>query len=135
MQALRFYFRRHQMLATILVCAALCMKAVVPAGFMLQADSRALTMSLCQDAPGAAVLKIALPASDQVPDTTGKHLGHEGVCPFSALTLVSLTGADAAMLAALLAFVLALGTPTVRRPALPPAPYLRPPMRAPPRPC
>ena len=41
--------REHRRLAAILVALALCMKALVPAGFMIGASARLITVEICAD--------------------------------------------------------------------------------------
>ncbi|MCB5426446.1 hypothetical protein H0274_14370 [Altererythrobacter sp. CC-YST694] len=130
MTALRAFLSRHRILAIALVMTALCMKALIPTGFMLGQHSRVLTVEICSDSLGHPVTaQLVIPVKD----------GHEGEkskgeCPYSSLAMASLTGTNPALLALALAFVLALGFA-----APPPLPTLqfhhaRPPLRGPPAP-
>ncbi len=128
---MRALLLQHRFLAILVVMAALCMKIVVPTGFMIGQNSKVLTVQLCTDSLGHAVTaKIAIPMKGEPGDSSGKQGKAE--CPFASLSMASMTGADPALLALALAFILALGfapTPT----SLPKrVSYLRPPLRGPP---
>lgn len=131
MALLRAFFLRHPALAALLVVGALCMRVLVPSGYMIGQNSKVFTIQLCHDGlDGPAPKQMVIPmksGSSDMGDRQGK-----GDCPFSALSMASVSGADAALLVAALAFVLALGFV-----ALEPAPpgrifHLRPPLRGPP---
>lgn len=131
MNLMRAFLLRHRAMAFFLVLAALCMKIVVPTGFMIGQNSKVLTVQLCTDGLGHAVTaKIAIPMNGEPSDSSGKQGKAE--CPFASLSMASMTGADTALLALALAFILALGF----TPAPPPHPrrifHLRPPLRGPP---
>jgi hypothetical protein len=131
MQVLRAFFMRHRALAILVVMAALCMKVVVPTGFMIGQNSKVLTVQLCTDGLGHAVTaKIAIPMKGEPSDSTGKQ--GKGDCPFSSLSMASMAGADAALLALALAFILALGFTPALTSLLKRVSYLRPPLRGPP---
>ena len=133
MNLVRTYFLRHRALAILLVMATLCMKVFVPAGFMIGQDSKVLTVQLCNDGLGHSLTKqIAIPMNGEPSDSSGKHGKADGACPFSALSMASLSGADSALLAIALAFILALAfAPT--QVAVPKRVFhLRPPLRGPP---
>ncbi|HIQ17418.1 MAG TPA: hypothetical protein EYH41_05390 [Novosphingobium capsulatum] len=74
--------------------------------------------------------KIAIPMKGEPSDSTGKQ--GKGDCPFSSLSMASMTGADPALLALALAFILALGFAPVRTSHPKRVSYLRPPLRGPP---
>lgn len=131
MNRVRTFFMRHRTIALLLVVATLCMKALVPAGYMIGQDTKVLTVQICYDGLGHSLTKqIAIPMKGEPSDSTSKH--EKGECPFSSLSQASLGGADAALLAIALAFILALGFAPVRS-ALPQRVFhLRPPLRGPP---
>jgi len=111
--------------------AALCMKIVVPSGYMIGQNSKVLTVQLCTDGLGhAAVAKIAIPMKGEPSDSSGKQ--GKGECPFASLSMASMTGADPALLALALAFILALGFAPTRLTHPKRVSYLRPPLRGPP---
>lgn len=127
----RAFFLRHHALACILVMAALCMKLLVPAGFMLGHNSKVLTVEICTDGMGPAVTKqLIIPMKGQPGDTSSK--AGKGDCPFSSLSMASVDGADQLLLALALAFILALGFAAVRTSLPKPVFHLRPPLRGPP---
>ncbi|MBW8753716.1 MAG: hypothetical protein JF595_06125 [Sphingomonadales bacterium] len=133
MQAMRALTHRHRLLALLLVVASLVIKAAVPAGYMLGQQGTVLTIAICADALGGASTKqvVILPAGAPE-DAKGAHDKAPTTCPYAALGFASLMGADAALLALALAFIVAFGL----APA-PPAPlrriaFLRPPLRGPP---
>ncbi len=130
MNRLRAFLRGHRRVAALLVALALTMKALVPAGYMVGEQARTITLEICADASGAKVTRDIVVQSDA--PSAAEHGKADGVCAFSALGMAALGGVDAVLLAAALAFILALGvsaTPVVLRSR--PVP-LRPPLRGPP---
>lgn len=131
MTTLRALILRHRAVAFLGVMAALCMKIVVPTGFMIGQNSKVLTVQLCAESLGHAVTaKIAIPMKGEPSDSTGKQ--DKAECPFASLSIASITGADPALLALALAFILALGFAPVRASHPKRVSYLRPPLRGPP---
>lgn len=131
MQVMRTFLLRHRAAAILVVIAALCMKIVVPTGFMIGQNSEVLTVQLCTDGLGHAVTaKIAIPMKGEPSDSSGKQ--GKGECPFASLSMASMTGADPALLALALAFILALGFAPTRTSHPKRVSYLRPPLRGPP---
>lgn len=132
---LRTLLLRHRALALLVLAAALCLKAVVPAGYMLDAGTSRITVRLCNDASGSAAPgAIAIPMKQDQGNHPDDPAGHKATpaCPYSALTLAMLGGADAILLALALAFIVLTGfVPTTPPHAQRPA-RLRPPLRAPP---
>ncbi len=132
MTALRALIHDHRKLAMLLLALALCTKALMPAGYMLGSSSRQLTVEICSDGLGSHITKqIAIPM-DGKSQPGQKQSKTDSVCPYSSLSMASLAGADAPLLALALAFILALGFA-----AQAPAPrgrisHLRPPLRGPP---
>lgn len=131
MEAIRTFFRRHRALAGLLIAAVLCLKAVVPTGFMIGGDMRTITVQICRDASGgAASQQLTIPVKQDAGDAHGKPA--KGECPYAALSMASLSGADPVLLALALAFIVALGFAAPRL-APPRREYrLRPPLRGPP---
>lgn len=132
MQALRALVHRRRLLAMLLVVCALAIKAAVPAGYMLGQHGRVLTVEICADASGAALTKQIVVPSSNASDKAGEHGKASPACPYAALGFAALGGADAALLALALAFILALGF--VPGPAAPlrRLPRILPPQRGPP---
>ncbi|WP_263588860.1 DUF2946 family protein [Sphingopyxis sp. GC21] len=131
MSRMRAFLLQHRFLAITLVMAALCMKIVVPAGYMIGQNAKVLTVQLCTDGLGHAVTaKIAIPMKGEPSDSSGKQGKAE--CPFASLSMASMSGADTALLALALAFILALGFAPFPTPHPKRVSYLRPPLRGPP---
>lgn len=131
MLSLRAFFMRHRALAVLLVMAALCLKIVVPTGFMIGQNSKVLTIQLCHDGLGEVITKqLVIPMKDGGSDSSGKQ--GKGECPFASLSMASMTGADPALLALALAFILALGFAPARITLPKRVFHLRPPLRGPP---
>ena len=132
MDSLRALLLRYRLAAFAVVALALAMKALVPTGYMVGGDSRAVTIRICSDAQGTAAFdarNIAIPMKGE---PAGKHTKAEGACPYSALSFASLGGTDPVQLALALLFVMASGFALLVLPAPRPAAHLRPPLRGPP---
>ena len=132
MASLRAFILRNRILAALLVAAALCLKAAVPAGYMISPVAKILTVVVCADASGQTMTRqVAVPV-DRQHDTGRQGPRSDSVCAYSALGMFSLPGADAVLLAIALAFVLATGFVPVRAAAHRCPTRLRPPLRGPP---
>lgn len=145
MTAIRSLFaQRH--LAVLLCAAALLLKLLIPAGYMIgQVDGQAAII-LCpgsapvpDTAPMAHGGAMAMDHGSMVHDRSGHGAGHSDKdhgrdmpCAFAGLTAPGLAATDPIQLALLIAFVMAVGLamPVLPRPVA--APYLRPPLRGPP---
>lgn len=129
MHALRALLFDNRRLACGLVVLALLIKALIPAGYMLSDKAgHVLTVTICGDASGQSMTKqIEVPSQGK-----GDHAKVEATCAWGLLAMAALGGADVLLLAAALAFILALGF-MASRPALPARRgRLRPPLRGPP---
>lgn len=134
MGAWRAFLRDHRWLALWLIAAALAVKALVPAGYMLaDTGGKTLTMAIC-DGSGPATMTIAIPMDPDhaKPGDNGKQ---DGGCAWSGLGHAMLGGADPVLLLAAIAFLLALGfapaaSPVLRRRAFAQPPSQGPPTRA-----
>lgn len=128
--------REHRRLAAVLVALALCMKVLVPAGYMIGASSKLITIQVCTDASGGELTRqITIPPNIGAGGQTEQGPAHgkvEATCAWTALAQASLGGADLGLLGLALAFILALGvawqTPQPRRTFH----HIRPPLRGPP---
>lgn len=132
MQALRNLLHQHRPLAALLVALALCMKIIVPPGFMPGASGTSLAVTICDGRGMVQVWQIIVPRASHVGETPADSGKTSDVCPYTALGMAGLGGAPAALLVAALAFILARG---VRPPVLAQLArrsFLRPPLRAPP---
>mgnify|MGYP000320077118 FL=1 len=133
MYALRALVQRHRLAMAMVIAAALLMKAVVPAGFMVGAGARVLTIELCADAQGERMVRqIAIGTEPSGAEAQAQHQKGAGLCPYGALGFAALGGADPIQLAAALAFVLTLGFAALVVPAPRTIAHLRPPLRGPP---
>lgn len=133
MGTLRNFLREHRQFALLLVALALAMKALVPTGYMIGTDSKVLTIQICADGSGQHFTKqIVIPMTGKPLDERGEQGKAGSTCPYSVLSMASLGGADLALLAIALAFIMILGFAPVRRPWLQGIFYLRPPLRGPP---
>ena len=131
MYLMRALLLRHRALALLVVMAALCMKIVVPTGFMIGQNSKVLTVQICNEAIGNHAWKqIVIPMKESGGDSDRKQGKVD--CPFASLSMASMTGADPALLALALAFILALGFAPARTSLPKRVSYLRPPLRGPP---
>lgn len=117
----------------LIVALALCVKAIVPTGYMVGGGERTLVVQLCSDGLGKAMMtRIAIPmapASEQQPHEQG---GDDSPCAFGALSLGALAGADAPLLADAALFIIARGFAPVVALPLERLFHLRPPLRGPP---
>lgn len=135
METLRGPILRHSWLALLLVCFALFAKVAIPAGFMPNVTSHGLVIELCTGTGPVSVV-IEIP-SEKGAAGKDQHKGGkaDAPCAFAGLGAPALAGADPAILAIALAFILALGLCVAPRlPSTQPR-YLRPPLRAPPAGC
>ncbi len=135
MRLLRSFLRDCPRLAMLLLAAALCMKALVPAGFMVEAHSSVISVTICGDRAGVnANRAVAEAIRDKLPIPFGDRHGADQSCPYAGLAMASLGGADAPLMVLALAFALALAFLPMGQMALRQAGWLRPPLRGPPAP-
>ena len=104
---------RYRMMALAVIALVLAMKALVPAGYMVDSASKAMTIHVCADAQFSSTVRDILVPMKSEP--AGKHSKAEGMCPYTALSLASLGGADPFQLALALLFILAMGFATLGR--------------------
>jgi len=129
MGAWRVFLNEHRWLALWLIAAALAVKALVPAGYMLgNTGSKTLTMVIC-DGSGPATMTIDIPMD---PDHAKAPDSGKQDCAYAGLGHAMIGGTDPVLLLAAIAFLLALGfapvaTPTPRRRA-----HAQPPSQGPP---
>jgi hypothetical protein len=129
MPALRAFLRTHRRLAMAIFAMTLAMKALVPGGYMVEQQGKVLTVRICADASGGKMTKqIVLPQTGQ----SGEQAKGDGACPYAALGMAALTGADTTLLAIALGFILALGLAPLYAPPPSGPLHLRPPLRGPP---
>jgi len=132
--------QRH--LAVLLCAATLLLKLLVPAGYMIDGSHGRVTITVCS---GTAPRTMTMQMPGEMPgmhgDAAGPGTGHGGSkdhgkaempCAFSSLSAAATGAIDPIQLAALIAFVLALGPVATVSPAPSHPVRLRPPLRGPP---
>lgn len=137
----------HRRLVLLLCAATLLLKMIVPTGYMVASRDGRPVVTLC---PGATAMAMAAGAMPHAmphamiaggPMVHGAMPGHDvpadhdradKPCAFAGLSAAALGAIDPILIAALIAFVLAIGM--ADRAAPPPAAMLRlrPPLRGPP---
>ncbi len=112
----------------------LSVRMLVPTGYMVAADSKVLTVVMCSGIAGDhQTAQLVIPqGGHKSGQGSGGHRAGDDPCPYSSLSMALTAGADAPLLAAALAFILALGLAAVA--VVPPGrtPRLRPSLRGPP---
>lgn len=133
MQHLRSLVLAHRQFACVLLVLAFCIKAVVPAGYMISPSKNlVLTVSICADATsGAKEMQIVLPGKDQGSNHSDSAK-KEGQCAFSGLANPVVSGATPILLALAYAIILLLGLAPERSLPLAQFAHSRPPLRGPP---
>lgn len=130
MSSLRRLLAANRPLACLVLAAALLVKALVPAGYMIVAGQDSVLISVCSDATGAHTVKqVVVPVKGQ---STDAHEAAKKQCPFSGFNSHALADSDPALLALAILFALALGfaaSPPLRIAGVE---RLRPPLRGPP---
>lgn len=131
-------FVRHllaQRYVALLLCVAtLLLKLLVPSGYMIESDHSRITITICSGV-APATMTMDMPGVHRDVPEHGKPQDHgkaEMPCAFSGLSAASLGAIDPIQLAALIAFVLAIGLSPAMLPAIIRPGYLRPPLRGPP---
>ena len=133
MHPLRTLIRQHRLLAMAFLVLAFCIKAIIPAGFMISGSSTTvLTVTICSDSSnGLKQMQLVIPGKEKGSGhSDGAQKGQH--CAFSSLAKVAVGGADAILLALAVAFILVLGLTPTQPPPLWQITYLRPPLRGPP---
>jgi len=125
---------QNHRLALVLLALAFCIKALIPAGYMVSSTSdHVLALTICSETTGSTKTILVNVGDPESPDAG--HSGDpatDGKCAFSGLSHAAVGGADAIQLALALAAILVLALAASwhwpwRRSA-----YLRPPLRGPP---
>lgn len=130
MGGMRHYLMRRSWLAVMVLAATLCIKMLVPQGYMIASDYRIFTVSICDDVSGQHDrVSIAVPTKG---GSDGERAG-KGECAFTALSMGVVGGVDIALLAVAMAFIILLGFGPFGCPELPRIFALRPPLRGPPQ--
>ena len=133
MLAIRHLFAQRYL--AVLICAVtLLMKLLVPTGYMIDSNHGRLAITICSGtAPTAMAMNMSRMHGDIADHGKSKDHGKaEMPCAFSGLLAAALGATDPIQLAALIAFVLAVGLAATVLPAPSRPAYLRPPLRGPP---
>lgn len=130
--------RDHRRLAALLVALALCAKALVPAGFMVESQGRVFTVAICADASGGQLTRqITIPHREG----SGGNSSHQdsshqdratATCAWTGLSGAADSLADPLLVVLALVFLLALGFLPQRELPQAQSYRLRPPLRGPP---
>ena len=133
MHSLRALILGHRAIALAVLVLALCIKAAMPAGFMLSSSpDRVLSVTICAESTGGLeTMRLVIPGKAH-DESRVDQVAKSDQCAFSGLAKLAIGGADAILLAAVLAFILVLGLTPLRRLAFRPISHLRPPLRGPP---
>lgn len=136
MARLRTFLKSSPLLVLAALAAVFAVKALVPQGYMIAPSaSGTITVTICSSATPGAVQTMEMEMPGMQHGSTPSHedaAAKSDHCAFSGLGQFALGSADTLLLAALLAFILLLGTAPL---AVPPARIrarLRPPLRGPP---
>lgn len=124
----------HRHLALLLCAATLLLKVLVPTGYMIDSNHGHITITICSGVEPRTMTMEMPGMHGDMPDH-GKSKEHgkaEMPCAFSGLSAAALGAIDPIQLAALIAFVMAIGIIGFARPAPSTPTYLRPPLRGPP---
>ena len=119
-------------LATLICCAVLALRLLLPSGYMVEAGGSRITISICNGV-ASAPMSVSLPLKHDGGTQDSPQQGeHVMPCPYGSLAHAALPAVDPIQLAQLLVFILALGwlghvLPTRSAPT-----YIRPPLRGPP---
>jgi hypothetical protein len=110
MGTFRILILDYRRLALALLAITLCIKAFVPAGFMIERKSMILTVSICADGLGANMpSQLVIPMKADPVSHSDQKAKRDGNCAFTSLSLGALASADPAILFIALLFILALG--------------------------
>jgi hypothetical protein len=124
----------HRHLALLLCVATLLLKVLVPTGYMIDSNHGRITITICSGVEPRTMTMEMPGMHGDMPDH-GKSKDHgkaEMPCAFSGLSAAALGAIDPIQLAALIAFVMAMGIIGFAPPTPSTPTYLRPPLRGPP---
>ena len=93
MNRMRALIRRSRPAAMLLVALALCLRALLPQGYMLAADAPLhLTVQLCNGEPGHDSVRITVPAAGRHDGRPDRRDTLTPACAYSSLHAAALTG-------------------------------------------
>lgn len=137
MGGLRTLLFGHRRLTALAVALALAVKLLLPAGFMLDSSAQgSITVAICADASGdghARTVSIPLKTDPGQADPGKSSAAKaQGTCPWAGHGMNALGGADLALLALALGFIVAMGFLPAPPLLIARRNHLRPPLRGPP---
>jgi hypothetical protein len=110
MASFRALILDHRKLALLLLALTLCVKALVPTGFMVERKAMVLTVSICADGLGSpATQQMVIPMKSEPDSHGGEQDKRDGNCAFTSLGFGALASVDPVLLAVAWLFILALG--------------------------
>ncbi|WDF70949.1 DUF2946 family protein [Novosphingobium sp. KACC 22771] len=119
-------------LATLICCAVLALRLLVPSGYMVEAGGSSITISICNGV-ASAPMSVSLPLKhDGGTQDSPQHGEHLVPCPYGSLAHAALPAVDPIQLAQLLVFILAVAWLGLALPNHSAPTYIRPPLRGPP---
>ena len=98
MRPLRAFIRDHHWLAIGLVALALCMKIMVPSGFMIGGGAKSLSITICDGRGPELAKRINVPQSGPAHEAPGEQGKAADACPYAALGMSALSGTPALLL-------------------------------------
>lgn len=132
--ALRRLFLAHRHAAALICIAALALRMLIPAGYMISGEHGQLAVTICSNST-AKLKTMQMPSTHHAApghEKAGDHGKVEMPCAFASLSVQALGSIDPAVLLAAIAFAMALALSVIRVLGPPTRPYLRPPLRGPP---
>lgn len=129
MSSLRMLIARNRRIAALLIAMTLLVRALVPVGFMPDFSGGSFTIALCSGT-GPATVTLAVAPHSQHHDADKIHA--DMACPYAALAMPTLGGADPIQLARAVAAIVLLGLIGAVTVTLLARGHLRPPLRGPP---
>ena len=95
MTLFRVLILNHRKLALMLLVFTLCVKALVPAGFMVERKAMVLTVSICADGLGTRTTQqMVIPMKPDPASHGSDHGKRDGSCAFTSLGSGSLAAVD-----------------------------------------
>jgi hypothetical protein len=133
MRSIRIFLRRYPALALAVLALALAVKAMVPAGYMLAADSKSLSLTVTVCTGMDTMQKtIEIPVHKSQDGKSSHEQAGDSPCAFTALSHALLGGADGILLALALLFIVTVGFGSITPNLVQKWRRLRPPLRGPP---
>lgn len=132
MGKLRAFFQHHRGLAALVVVLALALKALIPAGTMIESQTRSIVIAICDGTQHQTLAAIALPQTGKAEDGRTDHGKAISVCPYAVLGGMGLADAPGVPLTIAPILASAPAFPTSMAPAPLRTFHALPPPRGPP---